>query len=179
MYILIASKAKRLLHEFRCNHEMLCHGDLHTGSVMCNPDVRAVKIIDSEFAFFGPIAFDVGMFLANLIMSFEAHRELNHDDYASYVQQQIKLFWQAIEKEFETRIIDESIDFCAMEMLRRTIGVAHVDDVDKIDNLEQKTKTEANILQRVIDLFHRNVQSDDLKLLRTCTPSLQRAQHDQ
>ena len=37
--------------------EALLHGDLHTGSVMVTPDESFV--IDPEFGFYGPIAFDV------------------------------------------------------------------------------------------------------------------------
>ncbi|WP_242129147.1 S-methyl-5-thioribose kinase [Sphingobium sp. Sx8-8] len=43
--------------------EALLHGDLHTGSIMVTD--QDTKVIDPEFAFYGPIGFDVGMILAN------------------------------------------------------------------------------------------------------------------
>jgi 5-methylthioribose kinase len=61
----IAAKAK-----FCQSREALLHGDLHTGSCMVTQDTFFV--IDSEFAFYGPIAFDVGKFLANLLLTFFA-----------------------------------------------------------------------------------------------------------
>lgn len=56
--------------KFRQSREALLHGDLHTGSIMVS-DTTAYAI-DTEFAFYGPMAFDVGKLLANLFMTFFA-----------------------------------------------------------------------------------------------------------
>jgi 5-methylthioribose kinase len=65
-------EAQKLKHLFAAKAETLVHGDLHTGSVMVTEsDTRA---IDPEFAFYGPIAFDVGMLLANYWMAFFSQR---------------------------------------------------------------------------------------------------------
>jgi 5-methylthioribose kinase len=61
-------EAQRLKHLFASNAETLLHGDLHTGSVMVTDD--ETRVIDPEFAFYGPMAFDVGMLLANFWMSY-------------------------------------------------------------------------------------------------------------
>jgi len=61
-------EAQRLKHLFAARAETLLHGDLHTGSVMVTPD--STKVIDPEFAFYGPISFDVGMLIANVWMSY-------------------------------------------------------------------------------------------------------------
>jgi 5-methylthioribose kinase len=50
--------------------EALLHGDLHTGSIMVTPDESSV--IDPEFGFYGPMAFDVAKILGNLLLSFFA-----------------------------------------------------------------------------------------------------------
>eukprot|EP00798_Chlamydomonas_sp_ICE-L_P015321 gene15321-21405_t len=47
--------------------EALLHGDMHTGSIMVTDDQTVV--IDPEFGFVGPIAFDVGKFISNLLIS--------------------------------------------------------------------------------------------------------------
>jgi 5-methylthioribose kinase len=65
-------EAQRLKHLFAANAETLLHGDLHTGSVMVTPG--ETRVIDPEFAFYGPMAFDVGMLLANFWMSFFSQR---------------------------------------------------------------------------------------------------------
>ncbi|MFA7746590.1 phosphotransferase, partial [Salinicoccus roseus] len=47
--------------------ETLVHGDLHTGSIFA--DEHETKVIDPEFAYFGPIGFDIGQFIANLLLN--------------------------------------------------------------------------------------------------------------
>jgi 5-methylthioribose kinase len=61
-------EAQKLKHTFTSKAETLLHGDLHTGSVMVTAD--ETRVIDPEFAFYGPIAFDVGMMIANFWMSY-------------------------------------------------------------------------------------------------------------
>ena len=65
-------EAQRMKHIFAANAETLLHGDLHTGSIMVTETDS--KVIDPEFAFYGPMAFDVGMALANFWMSFFSQR---------------------------------------------------------------------------------------------------------
>jgi 5-methylthioribose kinase len=48
--------------------QALLHGDLHTGSIMVTHD--STKCIDPEFGFYGPMGFDVGAFLGNLILAY-------------------------------------------------------------------------------------------------------------
>ena len=50
--------------------EALIHGDLHTGSIMVTQSETLV--IDPEFAFYGPMGFDLGAVLGNLIMGYLA-----------------------------------------------------------------------------------------------------------
>ena len=61
-------EAQRLKHRSPPMRETLLHGDLHTGSVMVTED--ETRVIDPEFAFYGPMAFDVGMLLANFWMAY-------------------------------------------------------------------------------------------------------------
>lgn len=61
-------EAQRLKHLFAAKAETLLHGDLHTGSIMVTEG--DTRVIDPEFAFYGPMAFDIGMLLANFWMSF-------------------------------------------------------------------------------------------------------------
>jgi len=62
------------------NHaQALLHGNLHTGNVMVNRSDTLV--INPEFAFFGPIGFDLGTLFANLLISRCAH-EVHSTDVA-------------------------------------------------------------------------------------------------
>lgn len=64
--------AQQMKHKFSAQSETLCHGDLHTGSVMVTE--TETRVIDPEFAFYGPFGFDIGMLLANYWMSFFSQR---------------------------------------------------------------------------------------------------------
>lgn len=60
---------------FLSRAEALVHGDLHTGSVMVGhgPDgAEDVRVIDPEFAFYGPMGFDLGALMANYFLNFFA-----------------------------------------------------------------------------------------------------------
>jgi 5-methylthioribose kinase len=58
----------RLKVKFLSSAEAMIHGDLHTGSVMVTP--TDTRVIDPEFAFYGPMGFDIGAVIANLLISF-------------------------------------------------------------------------------------------------------------
>ncbi len=51
--------------------ESLIHGDLHTGSIMVNEN--DTYVIDSEFAFFGPMGFDIGLLFGNFVIAWTSH----------------------------------------------------------------------------------------------------------
>ena len=61
----------RLKLKFLSSAEAMLHGDLHTGSVMLTPE--DTRIIDPEFAFIGPMGFDVGAVIANLLINYFSH----------------------------------------------------------------------------------------------------------
>ncbi|MET3838480.1 S-methyl-5-thioribose kinase [Bradyrhizobium sp. OAE829] len=60
----------RLKLKFMASPEALIHGDLHTGSIMVTE--RETRVIDPEFAFYGPMGFDIGAVIANLLMGYLA-----------------------------------------------------------------------------------------------------------
>src|SRR5665213_2979253 len=60
----------RLKLKFMARPEALIHGDLHTGSIMVTES--ETRVIDPEFAFYGPMGFDLGAVIGNLIMSYLA-----------------------------------------------------------------------------------------------------------
>ncbi len=60
----------RLKLKFLSSAEAMLHGDLHTGSIMLTPE--DTRVIDPEFAFMGPMGFDVGAIVANFLINFFA-----------------------------------------------------------------------------------------------------------
>jgi 5-methylthioribose kinase len=60
----------RLKLKFLTAPEALIHGDLHTGSIMVTEG--STVVIDPEFAFYGPMGFDLGAVIGNLLMAYLA-----------------------------------------------------------------------------------------------------------
>ena len=56
-----------LRNGFMNNAQALIHGDLHSGSIFANE--QGIKIIDPEFAFYGPMGYDIGNVIGNLFFA--------------------------------------------------------------------------------------------------------------
>ncbi|MBQ8589727.1 MAG: S-methyl-5-thioribose kinase [Firmicutes bacterium] len=63
----IRAQVGLLRNNFMNNAQALIHGDLHTGSIFGNEN--GIKIIDPEFAFYGPMGYDAGNVIGNLFFS--------------------------------------------------------------------------------------------------------------
>jgi len=145
--------------KFMTRAEALIHGDLHTGSVM----VRALsgdegpsesRAFDSEFAFYGPVAFDLGALWANYTLASARWTALGRDDLATWSLSLVEETWQAFESAFrglypqriDNRVWkDGSLDyllegwreeawlFAAAKMSRRIVGLAKVKDIESLE----------------------------------------------
>ncbi|WP_028536410.1 S-methyl-5-thioribose kinase [Paludibacterium yongneupense] len=87
----------RLGQAFLTRHDALLHGDLHTGSVMVS--ASDTRVIDPEFARYGPLGFDLGNFVANLLTAYFSQpghetRAGERTDYGEWILAQIDLFWR-------------------------------------------------------------------------------------
>jgi len=83
--------------------QALLHGDLHSGSVMVTPTDS--RVIDPEFAFYGPIGFDLGAFVGNLLLSWYSqpgHAAAADERTAlqAWLLEQVKLFWATFRRRF-------------------------------------------------------------------------------
>jgi 5-methylthioribose kinase len=89
---------------FMNDTETLVHGDLHTGSIMVNED--ETYVIDPEFAFYGPMGFDVGAVLANLLLAYfsrdwhDRRTGQRSDDYREWLLGQITGIWTEFANKF-------------------------------------------------------------------------------
>jgi 5-methylthioribose kinase len=94
--------------KFLTASEALIHGDLHTGSIMVNQE--QTKVIDPEFAFYGPMGFDVGLLLANFVLAYFSQAGLgcNAPEYGDWLLQQIGEIWQKFEHKFSA-LWDQSL----------------------------------------------------------------------
>jgi 5-methylthioribose kinase len=89
--------------KFLSEVQALVHGDLHSGSVMVTEG--NTRVIDPEFAFYGPIGFDLGAFLGNLLLSWYsqpgyATQQDNRIAYQHWILEQSKTFWESFRRSF-------------------------------------------------------------------------------
>jgi len=86
--------------KFLTQAEALIHGDLHTGSIMVNQ--HETKVIDPEFAFYGPMGFDVGLLLANFFLAYysQAGLDCNPPEYEGWLLEQVEQIWSEFERKF-------------------------------------------------------------------------------
>jgi 5-methylthioribose kinase len=84
--------------------EALIHADLHTGSIMLNEE--DTRVIDPEFAFFGPIAYDVGAVIQNLILNYLSHFAHTPDRqerecYQAYLLDMVRSIWNEFARKWD------------------------------------------------------------------------------
>lgn len=155
---------------FMTKAESLLHGDLHTGSIFIDQD-KAI-VFDTEFAFYGPYSYDIGLLFANIILnyiSWEGKKEIDTNEikeYRKYLLDLICDIWKefyecldylwkneskdiiteidGFEESYINNLVHETIGFCCCEVMRRIIGMAHVPDLDSIEDLQDRA--EAQIL---------------------------------
>lgn len=83
--------------------QSLFHGDLHSGSVMVTAD--DTRVIELEFAWYGPTGFDVGNFLAHYLMAWYGQPNHpgsrdGHDAFRAATAADIANFWLAFRRRF-------------------------------------------------------------------------------
>jgi 5-methylthioribose kinase len=157
----------KLKFEFMTHAQSLIHGDLHTGSIFVKED--STKIFDPEFAFYGPAGYDVGNVIANLIFAYvnaEMTMEAGpaKEKHISWLLQTIEsivdLFQEKFGKLWDEKASDRVANYkgfksyylsnimkdtaavAGLEMIRRTLGLAHVKDVTSIADEAKRTQAE-------------------------------------
>jgi 5-methylthioribose kinase len=88
----------------------LLHGDFYPGSWLKTG--AGIKIIDTEFCFYGPREFDLGIMLAHFYIT-------KHDE---YILHQVKKSYTLF-NELNSKIVD---GFTGVEIMRRLIGIAQL-----------------------------------------------------
>jgi 5-methylthioribose kinase len=96
--------AAEMKASYMTHAQALIHSDLHTGSIMLNAE--DTRVIDPEFAFFGPMGFDVGAVLENLVLNALSHYGHTPDpdvrsEYQHYLLEMVRSTWQQFAAKFE------------------------------------------------------------------------------
>ena len=167
----LRSEAGKLKLSFLSNNQALIHGDLHTGSIFVRED--STKIIDPEFAFFGPMGYDIGNVIGNLLFAW-ANAQVTLDDlgerscFQDWIERTvvdvIDLFMVKFREGFKRQVTDpmlKSEDFrewylagiladtagvAGLEMHRRTVGSAKVKDLTCIEDQDKRVLAERIVI---------------------------------
>jgi 5-methylthioribose kinase len=80
--VALKTRVQKMLLRFASNTETMVHGDLHSGSIMAT--AAEARVIDPEFAQYGPMGFDLGMLIANYMMAYFSQPAHRGGDLAGY-----------------------------------------------------------------------------------------------
>lgn len=181
-----------LKHRFYSHAEALLHGDVHSGSIFVAEN--RLKVIDAEFGFYGPIGFDIGSALGNLLIGYcaapgllppreaAAARENRLNDvrevWLSFSQRFLAL---AAEKsrdralavsgyshEFLRKVWRDTIGYCGTELIRRTVGMSQVADIKTIADEAMRIECvrQAITLGRSLILLADHIPDSDALIAR-------------
>jgi 5-methylthioribose kinase len=169
-----------LKKSFLSEAEVLLHGDLHTGSIFASS--TETKVIDPEFAFYGPAGFDIGQVFANLAFQLIANQEKE-----TLIVEHIETFWNVFKEQFTrlwrkdnkedftgtntflnfllSKYFVDAVGFAGCELIRRTIGLAHVADLDQIPNDQSRLSAKQKSLELGTVLIKKRKEIDTLDKL--------------
>lgn len=159
-----------LKQRFLSAPEALLHGDLHAGSIFVRED--STKVIDPEFGFFGPAGFDIGSWLAALWLAACAHTELEGEqgdkrDYVAQLRAQAVASWESFAREYReqaahtpdasfaapgvaehllARMLRDALGYAGCELIRRTVGLAHILELESISDATTRARAERRAL---------------------------------
>ncbi|OLQ09712.1 Methylthioribose kinase [Symbiodinium microadriaticum] len=111
----------------------VCHGDLHAGSVMVGGESAAVKIIDPEFAIFGPPGLDVGSLLSTYALAYCYHSALKSTCKEELLRA-MQVIWETylgvmkaagIADDLLKSTEEEAVAFAGCEIARTALGMAY------------------------------------------------------
>ena len=180
-----------LREKFLTHAQALLHGDLHTGSIFITPE--STKVIDPEFAYYGPMGFDIGAIIANLLLNYASQEHWSPDPSArqarrAYLSGTVREIWTGFERKFRAlwnehgvdriartagyqddymrRLLQDAIGFAGTKIVRRIVGLAHVADIDKIPDASTRKQAQTIALAIGTTLIknHRQLTTIDQAL---------------
>ncbi|MBI6874460.1 S-methyl-5-thioribose kinase [Clostridium aciditolerans] len=164
-----------ILRDRFMNHaQALIHGDLHSGSIFANE--KGIKVIDPEFAFYGPMGYDVGNVIGNLFFSWanKYYTEGSNSEFLSWIEEAIRdtydLFAKKLSEKYDAivkfnlynsyfkehyikEVLADSLGYAGTEIIRRVVGDSKVLEVTSVKNLEQRIPMERALIKIGISLI--------------------------
>ena len=192
----LKAEVAALRETFMNKAEALIHGDLHTGSVFIRIDEgdevsgsSGMKIIDPEFAFYGPIGYDLGNLIANLYFAWiytvfsgtqgkdTPLTEHKSGRIAAAIEVLPQLFTAKALEQCRTAplsdplynarylrqrlagIVAEAYGYAGTEMIRRTVGDTKVAELDAMGTDTRRISAERILINTARLLIKRRRQA--------------------
>ena len=170
----------KLREKFMNYSQSLIHGDLHSGSIFINE--KGIKIIDPEFSFYGPMAYDIGNVIGNLYFplyraKFFMEDSKKKEEFINWLEKCIldipilfskkcKLLWEKYSNDrllknkkfrdyYIENIIKDSLAYGGTEIIRRTVGDAKVLELTSLETSEKKLELERRLINKAILMIMR------------------------
>lgn len=164
-------EAAKLKFEFMNNAQSLIHGDLHTGSIFINQN--HTYVFDPEFAFYGPMGYDVGNVIANMFFAWchgdaTIEDEVKKADFCGWVldtiEEIVDKFVAKFKVAFKENVTDtmaktegflewylgtvlaDTAGIAGLESIRRTVGMANVKDITSIPDEKKRARAERIVI---------------------------------
>ena len=171
----------KLREKFMNYSQSLIHGDLHSGSIFINE--KGIKIIDPEFSFYGPMAYDIGNVIGNLYFplyraKFFMEDSKKKEEFINWLEKCIldipilfsekcKLLWEKYSNDkllknkkfrdyYIENIVKDSLAYAGTEMIRRTVGDAKVLELTSLENSEKKLELERDLINKAVSMIMEN-----------------------
>jgi 5-methylthioribose kinase len=154
----------KLRNNFMNNAQALIHGDLHSGSIFINQS--DVRVFDSEFAFYGPMGYDIGNVIGNLIFPYVVQKSYlkkensGNKEFIAWLRETIAdIFdltfkkmskkWDEVvkfpfyrERGFKNAYLrsveNDTLGYAGTEIVRRTVGDTKVLEINDIKDQSLK-----------------------------------------
>jgi len=162
----------KLKNNFMNNAQALIHGDLHSGSIFINKN--GIKVIDPEFAFYGPMGYDIGNVIGNLYFplinkKYTMGESKEKEEFLKWLSNSIEEIFDMFivkfknkytklvkkplyhEKEFMqwylSEILADSIGSAGLEIIRRVVGDTKVIEIEGIKDKSKRILIERELLE--------------------------------
>lgn len=163
----------KLKMDFMTRGQSLIHGDLHTGSIFINDETTMV--FDPEFCFYGPMGYDIGNVVANIIFAWcngDVAGETEFCQWAeSVITDVVNMTMDKMNKYYDEHVTDtmcktpgykeyymgtilaDTSAVTGLELIRRTVGMANVKDITTIADEKARTRAERICITAAIDFI--------------------------
>ena len=165
----------KLRMNFMNNAQALLHGDLHSGSIFANE--AGIKVLDPEFAFYGPMGYDIGNVIGNLFFSWanKAFTCPEKSDAIAAIENTVSEIFDktrakleakydelvtlplyttaAFRKAYLDSIMADSAGYAGTEIIRRTVGDSKVMEVSSVTEPSQRIPMEHTLIRLGIALI--------------------------